>query len=405
MSRPGLLLLTQRLPYPPIKGEKIRQFHILQYLRQWYDIHLGCLVDEPADWRHVDAVRALCKDTHIARIDPRLARISCLYGFLTGEPLSVTFFHDRGLQQWVQQVSEQVRPTVTFVISSNMAPYVLDLRHSGFLVVDLVDIDSEKWRAYAAMGKGPMRFIYAREARKVADLERRLAATCDLASFVSDAEAALFRTMVPGQAEKVVGVSNGVDFHYFDQASDYPVVYDPALPTFVFTGTMDYLPNVDAVTWFATESLPLIRQCHTAAQFYVVGANPIPAVQALAHCPGVHVTGRVADVRPYVAYAVACVAPMRIARGIQNKVLEAMAMAKPVIVTPDALEGIEAEPGRDVVLKQDAEGIAVAACELIEQPEMAATIGAAARRLVVECYDWPSRLAGYDSLLRPPSET
>jgi sugar transferase (PEP-CTERM/EpsH1 system associated) len=404
MSRPGLLLLTQRLPYPPIKGEKIRQFHILQYLRQWYDIYLGCLVDDRADWPHVDAVRALCKDAYIARINPRLARLLCLRGLATGEPLSVTFFHNTGLQRWVRQVAQQVDPAVIFVISSNMAPYVLELPRNGLLVVDLVDVDSEKWRAYAETAKGPMQMIYAREARTVATLERLIAARCDLASFVSDAEAAVFSAMVPEQSAEIRGVSNGVDFRYFDNAPEYPMVYDATRPTFVFTGTMDYPPNVDAVTWFAKDSLPLIRQRHAAAAFYVVGANPTPMAQALAQLPGVHVTGRVPDVRPYLSHAVASVAPMRIARGIQNKVLEAMAMAKPVIVTPGALEGIEAEPGHDVILEHDAFGIARAACQLIEQPELAATIGAAARRLVVERYDWPARLALYDDMLRPRLE-
>lgn len=402
MSRPNLLFLTQRLPYPPIKGEKIRPLQILHYLRQWYDVHLGCLIDDPADWQHVDTIRALCRDVHVAGMNPRLARLLCLRGLLTGESLSVVFFRDRGLQRWVRQVIEQVRPEVVFVNSSNMAPYVLDLPRTGVRVVDLADVDSEKWRAYAQAASGPMRRVYRREWHCVAALERRIAAECDLASFVSDAEAALFASLVPDLAHKVRGVSSGVDFRYFDPEPGYPAVYDPALPTFVFTGTMDYPPNVDAVTWFAQDSLPLIRRRHPQAQFYVVGANPAPEVQALGRLDGVHVTGRVPDVRPYVAHAAAGVAPMRIARGIQNKVLEAMAMGKAVIVTQGALEGIEAEPGRDVILEHDAAGIAEAACRMVEQPKRAAAFGAAARRLVLERYDWPARLARYDDVLRPP---
>ncbi|MDR3538050.1 MAG: TIGR03087 family PEP-CTERM/XrtA system glycosyltransferase [Acetobacteraceae bacterium] len=401
MSRPNLLFLTQRLPYPPIKGEKIRPLQILHYLRQWYDVHLGCLIDDPADWQHADTIRALCRDTHIAGMNPKLARLLCLRGLLTGESLSVVFFRDRGLQAWVRQVVERVRPEVVFVNSSNMAPYVLDLPRTGMRVVDLADVDSEKWRAYADAARGPMRWVYRREWRCVAALERRIAEECDLASFVSDAEAALFTALAPARAHKIRGVSSGVDFRYFDPAPGYPAVYNAALPTFVFTGTMDYPPNVDAVTWFATDLLPLIRQRHAEARFYVVGANPVPAVQALARLPGVHVTGRVPDVRPYLAHATAGVAPMRIARGIQNKVLEAMAMGKAVIATPGALEGIEAEPGRDLILAQDATGIAAAACRMIEQPGEAAAIGTAARRLVVERYDWPVRLARYDDILRP----
>lgn len=401
MSRPSLLFLAQRLPYPPIKGEKIRQFHILQYVRQWYDVHLGCLVDDPADQEHIETVRGLCRDMYVGRIDRRVARLACLRGLLTGDALSVVYFRDRGLRSWVRSVIRQVRPDVTVVISSNMAPYILDEARSATLVVDLVDVDSEKWRAYAQAAHGPARWIYDREWHHVRALERRVAEACDLATFVSDAEAGMFRAIAPDLAHKVRGISNGVDFHYFDPALGFPAVYDTALPTFVFTGTMDYPPNVDAVTWFAGEVLPLVRRRHAKAQFYVVGANPAPAVQALAQHDGVHVTGRVADVRPYIAHATAAVAPMRIARGIQNKVLEAMAMAKAVIVTPGALEGIEAEPDRDLLLVQDTAGLAEAACRMIERPAEAAALGEAARRLVLERYDWPVCLARYDDVLRP----
>ncbi|MBN8899617.1 MAG: glycosyl transferase, partial [Rhodospirillales bacterium] len=228
MSRPPLLFLTQRLPYPPIKGEKIRTLHILHRLRQWYDVHLGCLIDDPADWSHVDAVRRLCRDLYVAPLDRRGARLTCLRGLLTGEALSVVFFLDRGLQDWVRRVMAELRPTV-FVNSSNMAPYVLDLPRTGPCLVDLADVDSEKWRAYAAAARGPMRLVYRREWRHVATLERRIATECDLASFVSPAEAALFARLVPDQAHKVRAISSGVDFRHFDPAETHAAPFDPAV--------------------------------------------------------------------------------------------------------------------------------------------------------------------------------
>ncbi len=160
---PDLLFLTQRLPYPPIKGEKIRPLQILKYLTQWYDVHLGCLMDDPSDAEHIETIRAMCRGIHVAPLNRTVAKLMCLRGLLTGESLSVTFFRDRGLTRWVRDVVETVRPAVIFVNSGNMAPYVLDLRKRETRICDLADVDSEKWRAYAETTTGPMRLVYRRE--------------------------------------------------------------------------------------------------------------------------------------------------------------------------------------------------------------------------------------------------
>ncbi len=397
---PDLLFLTQRLPYPPTKGEKIRPLHILQYLAQWYDVHLGCLTDDPADAPHVETVAAMCRDVYIAPLDRKLARFWCLRGLLTGEALSAAFFRNRGLARWVRNVVETVCPAVIFINSSNMAPYVLDLPRSGVRVADLADVDSEKWRAYASMAGGPMSLIYRREWRKVAALERRIAHECDFSSFVSDAEAALFIHRIPDCTSRIRGVSSGVDHHYFHPDLNHTPVYDALHPTYVFTGTMDYPPNVDAVIWFVAEILPAIRRAVPTARFYIVGANPTAKVQRLSRIGGVFVTGRVADVRPYVVHAVASVAPMRVARGIQNKVLEAMALGQPVVLTREALAGIDAVPGQQVILADTAEDFAAACCRLATHGDQAG-IGAAARQFVLRHHDWSETLRGLDDLLRP----
>jgi glycosyltransferase involved in cell wall biosynthesis len=180
---------------------------------------------------------------------------------------------------------------------------------------------------------------------------------------------------------------------------EFDTLCDATVPNYVFTGTMDYAPNVEAVSWFAKSILPSIRVRQPHAQFHIVGANPTPQVIALASAPGVHVTGRVADVRPYLAYATAAVVPMKIARGIQNKVLEAMAMARPVVVTSDALEGVEAVPGTEVLLANGADEFA-SMCLLAIEPASDA-IGRAARRRVLADYDWNNRLHALDALLQP----
>jgi sugar transferase (PEP-CTERM/EpsH1 system associated) len=302
------------------------------------------------------------------------------------------------LAGWVRRVLHEVKPDVIFVSSSNMAPYVLTTRGcERVCLVDLVDVDSEKWRAYAETGSFPMRWLHRREWRRVADLESRIARECDWSTFVSDAEAELFASLHPHEAGKIRAVSNAVDHTYFDPQLRFEAPFDTGRLNFVFTGTMDYPPNVDAVTWFAEAILPIIRRSAPGAAFHVVGSSPSAAVQALVGTDGVFVTGRVPDVRPYLAHASAGVAPMRIARGIQNKVLEAMAMARPTVVTTDALTGIAAIPGREVLLADTAETFAAACLEAAEPGSGA--IGEAARRRVLSDYVWAERLRGFDPLL------
>ena len=388
--KPNLLFLTQRLPYPPNKGEKIRQYQILRHLASSFTIDLGCLIDDPADIQYIGAVKELCREIYTPVIDRRLASLTCLTGLLTGEPLSVTFFRHAGLQRWVRDTVCRVRPKVIFIISSNMAPYALALARKEVRVVDLVDVDSEKWRAYADTACWPMRAIYRREWRKVSALERQIVRECDHALFASDAEAAVMSHQTPDYARWIVGLSNGVDYNFFDPAHHYGTPFEGDQPTFVFTGTMDYPPNIDAVRWFAHDILPLIRKTLPEARFCIVGNRPTAAVMQLREIEGVRVTGWVADVRPYLAHAVVAVAPMRIARGIQNKVLEAMAMGRPVVVTEGALEGIEAEPNVHLLRADDPHDFA-AACLRLAGPE-GAVVGTAARECVVARYNWSVRL-------------
>ena len=397
-SKPPLLFLTQRIPYPPTKGEKIRAFHLLRYLAERFELHVGCLVDNPDDWQYVDKVRDVARTAHFARL-PRLRRYTCLRGLMTGDPLSFRYFWDTGLARWVDATLRDVQPLVTFVCSTNMSPYALDSSsRSPTLIVDYVDVDSEKWRAYAERKRQPMRWIYRREAEKVFREEKRIAVAADVAAFVTDAEAALFANLVPSAAAKTSGISNGVDSEYFSPDASFEPLRDIGVPTYVFTGTMDYWPNVDAVTWFAKDILPRIRLACRDARFLIVGAQPSGEVQSLATCPGVVVTGRVDDVRPYLAAATAAVAPLRVARGIQNKVLEAMAMAKPVIATPEAIEGIELVPGTEAIVVSGAASIAAAAIEAA-RGEISPDIGMRARHRVVSQYNWRARLAGFDSHL------
>jgi polysaccharide biosynthesis protein PslH len=261
-------------------------------------------------------------------------------------------------------------------------------------VLDMVDVDSDKWTQYAPTQRWPLSWVYAREGRKLAEWEVRVAQEFDATLLVSHAEAALLRQRVPQARHKIGAFENGVDAEYFSPARDYPNPYPTGVRGIVFTGAMDYWPNIDAVSWFAERIFPAVRDAVPHAQFTIVGSRPTEAVLALARQPGVVVTGGVPDVRPYIAHAACAVAPLRIARGVQNKVLEAMAMARPVIASAQAAEGIRAVAGCDFIL---ARGEAEFAHAVVAQLQ-SGSAATQARDCILAHYDWPRNLAVIDPL-------
>ena len=393
-----LLFLTHRIPYPPNKGDKIRSYHLLKHLTQRYRVHLGTFIDDPDDWRHVDHVKDLCGETHFARLKPNSARLRCLDGLITNQPLTLGYYRNAGLQAWVDQVLNELPIKCVLVFSSAVAQYVSQAGHIR-RVIDFVDIDSDKWLQYAKGKTWPMSWLYRREGRLLLHYERQVARDFDASLFVSHAEADLFRQIAPESAAKVSFFNNGVDTEYFSPAHSYQNPYPPDALPLVFTGAMDYWPNVEAVQWFAREILPTVKTQNPGACFYIVGSRPTTAVCALAELPGVVVTGKVRDIRPYLAYARLAVAPLRIARGIQNKVLEAMAMAKPVIASIQALEGITAKAGEEVLLARDSGEFVAIILGLLKRPLEA--IGKAARVRVQVNYSWELNLKHVDQLLSP----
>lgn len=393
----SLLFLCHRIPFPPDKGEKIRAFRILEHLSRRFRIHLGCFVDDPADWAHETALAARYAEVKCIGMSRAGAHMKAACGLLTGAPLTVASFANAAMGAWVTDVLAREKPAAVFLYSSAMAQFVMD-RTLGpaRLAMDFVDVDSDKWRQYAQTAAPPMKWVYAREAEKLLTYDRWVAARADASLVVSDAEAALLRRLAPESAHKIHAVANGIDCAFFSPEHRFETPYTTG-PVFVFTGTMDYRPNIDAVVWFATKIFPRLKAELPEAVFAVVGSKPAKEVTALAGLPGVLVTGRVADVRPYLAHGDVVVAPMRIARGIQNKILEGMAMAKPVVTTAQGLEGIEAAPGRDLLVADTEDGFAAAVRRALTAESQG--LGAAARRLMAASYSWEGRLAPLDKLL------
>ncbi len=389
--KPALLYLCHRIPYPPNKGDKIRSFHLLRHLSNRYRIILGAFIDDEADWEYAPKLDEWCEHTFFLRLNPALARIKSLSGLATGKPLTLPYYYDLRMARWIDSVVSKEKIDAILVYSSAMAQYILDPKYKqSRRIMDLVDVDSDKWRQYSTKMHWPMSWLYRREADKLFAFERKAVIKLDYSFFVSSKEAGLFTRLAPETAQKVGFYNNGVDTAHFSPELDFASPYSDSCQAMVFTGAMDYWPNEDAVIWFAQEVFPKLKQHWPLTAFYIVGSNPTERVIALGKIEGVVVTGRVVDVRPYIKHAAVVVAPMRIARGIQNKVLEGMAMAKAVVVTSMGLEGIEAEDGHEVLVADAAEGFLNKIGTILKDAGMG--IGSAARNKVCSDFTWEKSL-------------
>jgi len=269
------------------------------------------------------------------------------------------------------------------------------------VVFDAEDVDSEKWRSYSQSKAWPLSWIYKREADKLLAFEREMAASTDVSLFVSPEEAELFKRLAPESASKIHHRTQGVDHEYFDPKLSFKNPYEKRQKTLVFTGAMDYLPNIQAVKWFCEHALAGIRQQQPDALFCIVGMKPTDEVKRLGNLPGVRVTGGVPDVRPFLAHAVAACLPLQIARGIQNKVLEAMSMSLPVLATQDAFVGIEKYPGLLSRVANDSDSMIAMAVDILSGPRQ---YDEAARRCIMEKYDWSNNLKRVEEFLSTKKE-
>jgi len=310
---------------------------------------------------------------------------------LTRRPLTLGVYGSRALQAEVDRRIEAKSVDLAYAYSSSMGAFMLP--HAGIRrVMHFAELDSDKWRQYSERMQPPMRWVYRREWRTLERFERQVANAVDENVFCTPLEEEIFNARMPGAPSAVV--RNGVDLAGYEPA---PELAEPA--HLVFVGVMDYYPNVEGCQWFADEILPRVRELVPAAHLTIVGAHPTPEVLALGERPGIAVTGFVDDPRDYLRRAQVSVAPLRIARGIQNKVLEAMAMGLPVVGTTSATQGVDARHGKDYLVADDVEGQVAAICGLLRDTERTRELGAQARRFVEERYDWEACLQPLDDIL------
>lgn len=387
-----ILFLAHRMPFPPDRGDKIRAYHLLRHLARNHRVHLVAFADDPEDLRNQDGLTPYTATRTILWRDAPTVWTGAR-ALLQRRPVSLVTFADPAVRRAVDALLAAEPIDTIFLFSSQMAQYLPPAAKQR-VIMDFVDMDSAKFAAYAEGSRGPMRWIHRREASLLLAHERRVACVADASLFVSEAEAALFRERT--NAPRVHAIENGIDTVFYDPAQRFEPIGERH-PLLVFTGQMDYPPNIEAVTWFADEVFPRIRHAHPAARFAIVGRAPTPVVHGLAERPGILVTGRVSDIRDWLAAAALVVAPLQLARGIQNKVLEGMAMARAVVASPAAAEGIDHAGTLCVADGADAFGDAV--LRLLHDPQATAALGAAARAHVVARYSWDARLAPLDALL------
>jgi len=383
-----LLFIAHRVPYPPDKGERVRALHELRALAERFRVTVAALAHTDGDAATARELGRWCQEVLTAKAGGGTALVRGAIALAAGRSVTEGYFRSPALERAIAEEARREPFDLVFGYSSSTLPYVLTVPAKA-RVMDLVDADSAKWSAYAGAARWPRRWLYRREARGVDALERRAVQRCDAVFVVSEAEKRALG--LPG--EKVMVIGNGVDTEYFR-----PMDRPPGPPSLVFTGTMDYRPNVDGVCWFVREVWPELKRRVPDLTFTIVGRDPAAEVRRLAEVPGVAVTGTVPDVRPYLAAATVVVVPLRIARGIQNKVLEAMAMGRAVVASPPALEGLDVAAGREVLRADFPDEWQKCVRRILGDASLQKALEAAARTLAAFDFSWASRMGTLTAL-------
>lgn len=394
-----ILFLSHRIPFPPDRGDKIRSHHVLKALARLAPVHVATFTDDEHDSRYEGELASLAASYRMVRRRKSLP-VAGIEALVRGRPLSLPAFYSAQLAAYVHRVLTTRPVDVIFVFSGQMAQYVpTDFR--GRVVVDLVDVDSAKFEAYGHKSKGFRRWMEAREGRLLRAEEARICKAADMTLLISRAEVELLKSRIPSGVGPVCPMGNGLDAAFFDPGS---VESEPRMQAItgqriIFTGQMDYAPNVDAALRAIDRILPLVRKENPDATFHVVGRNPPPKLTARSGKEGVTVWGRVDDIRPWLAAADVALVPLDVARGVQNKVLEAMAMGKPVVLSPGAATGIDAFDGREFAVRDSDASMAQAIIDLQRAPELSRDMSRLAREWIVGHASWDAALASLPEYL------
>lgn len=386
-----IFYLAQRVPFPPNRGDKIATFNQISRLAKNHEIEVFCLADIEEDESNVRGLEALAVAVNVVPLSPGQARLRALIAMAGRRPLTLAYLHEPEFRRILEDRYHRAPPDAVVVYGSGLAQYVESWSATP-RIMQFADLDSMKWREYAKRSRPPMCWVYRVEAARLIEYERYLARTFSRSVLSTEEEKLELESSAPGVIAS--SIVNGVDLEYFERSRT-----PKELRHLVFTGVMNYYPNVDGMVWFCREILPLVRRDMPDAQLTICGSRPTREVQALAKYPGVTVTGRIPDVRVHLAAAEVAIVPLRVARGIQNKLLEAMAMSLPCVATPVAATGIRAMAGRDLFVADGAEEFADRVIRLLRDPGLRDRMGAAARNAVEVEHNWDSQVAKLEAIL------
>ncbi len=379
-SKLQILMLTHRFPFPPDKGDRIRSYYWLKALSARHEVDVLTFSVGPVPEEHLRELKRLVRNVYVVQHNSWTLGLRLAGGMLTGRSLTESYFRSRDSGRVLETLLDYSSYDLCLAVCSSMGWQVSRLPRDMRLIVDLVDVDSAKWRMYGRKHSGLERWVFNRESRTIAKLERRLAERAAMTVTVSRRECELLLEHAPGVS--TLAIPNGVDIEYFTPG-DIPRPAD----RLAFVGQMDYFPNVDAVLWFAEHVWPEISVKYPHVRWNIVGRSPTRQVRQLERLRNVSVTGAVPDVRPYLTSAIA-VAPLQIACGVQNKVLEAMSAGRPVIATPGVASGLDVRPQEDLLIADSAKEWILAINLLLSDPQLAQNLGTAARRTMVERFTW-----------------
>ncbi len=405
----NILFLAHRTPYPPNKGEKIRTFHQIKHLaNQGHHIHVCTPTETSEDIIHLKTLeQKYCKSIHHSPLKPGLFKIARLtFGMLKHHPLSIAHFYSKKLQVTFDHILKTLSIDIILCTSSSMFEYILrstllptQLTTKPKLWVDFMDLDSDKWHQFAAKTKPPMKWIYTREAALLQQYEQTIHHACDACFFISKTEVELFSQQTPNR-NKIHVIANGLDTHFFTPSPPKAITNKPI---FLFTGVMDYYPNVDAVLWFAQETWPKLLNKWPNASFIIAGMQPTAKIRSLAKIKGISVTGYVNDILKYYHQADIFVAPFRLARGVQNKILQAFATGLPVVTTSIGAEGIECTDKTHLLIANNEQETLESIDMLLSNQTLRNRIRNNALNFVHQHFSWSNQLQALDKLLQKPN--